>query len=190
MRIAVSGSHATGKSTLVAELVRRLPDVTAFDEPYHLLESEGHAFTTPPTASDFELLFGRAVSLLAAPEPRAAVFDRCPADYLAYLAALSPAAISPDRTAEAAVALQTLDLVIFVPLERPDRIDMAEVPVLRRRVDRILREMLVENAWGFDIPVVTVHGTPEERADQVVLFLPSATQAGIARRARPGQHRR
>lgn len=190
MRIAVSGSHATGKSTLVAELVRRLPDVTALDEPYHLLEAEGHAFVAKPTTSDFELLLERAVSLLAAPEPRAAVFDRCPADYLAYLAALSPAAISPDRTAEAAVALQTLDLVIFVPLEHPDRIDMAEVPVLRRRVDRILREMLVEDAWGFDIPVVTVHGTPEERADQVVLFLESATQAGIARHARPGQHRR
>ncbi|MDF2771709.1 MAG: hypothetical protein K0S86_1203 [Geminicoccaceae bacterium] len=190
MRIAVSGSHATGKSTLVAELVRRLPDVTSFDEPYYLLEAEGHAFAAKPTTGDFELLLERAVSLLAAPEPRTAVFDRCPADYLAYLAALSPAAISPDRTAEAAVALQTLDLVIFVPLERPDRIAMAEAPVLRRHVDRILREMLVENAWGFDMPVVTVHGTPEERADHVVAFLESATRTGVAGGARPGQHRR
>ena len=164
--------------------------MTAFDEPYHLLEAEGHAFAAKPTTSDFELLLERAVSLLAAPEPRNAVFDRCPADYLAYLAALSPSAISPHRTDDAAVALQTLDLVIFVPLERPDRIDMAEAPLLRRRVDRILREMLVENTWGFDMPVVTVHGAPEERADQVLSFLEPATQTGIARRARPGQHRR
>lgn len=141
MRIAVSGSHATGKSTLVAELVRRRPDVTAFDEPYHNLGAAHRGLRPLP---------GRLPGIPGG---------------------TSPAAISPDRTGEAAVALQTLDLVIFVPLERPDRIDMAEAPRLRRRVDRILREMFVENAWGFDMPVVTVHGAPGERADQVVSFL-------------------
>lgn len=41
MRVAVSGSHATGKSTLVRELAERLPDFTAIDEPYYLLAEEG-----------------------------------------------------------------------------------------------------------------------------------------------------
>ncbi|HEX6053350.1 MAG TPA: hypothetical protein VFZ21_28975, partial [Gemmatimonadaceae bacterium] len=171
-------------------LGRRLPDVTEFDEPYYLLEAEGHAFAAPPTPSDFELLLERAISLLAATEPHAAIFDRCPADYLAYLAALSPAALSPERTAEVAAALQTLDLVIFVPVERPDRIGLADAPVLRRRVDRVLREMLVDDAWGFDVPVVTVHGTPEERADQIMAFLDSPARSNTGGRAGPGRQRR
>jgi hypothetical protein len=37
-----------------------------FDEPYYLLEDEGHAFGTPPTIDDFELLLARSIDLLAA----------------------------------------------------------------------------------------------------------------------------
>jgi len=46
MRIAISGSHATGKSTLLHELVTRLHGFTAIDEPYHLLADAGHEFGT------------------------------------------------------------------------------------------------------------------------------------------------
>lgn len=36
MRIAVSGSHRTGKSTLIAELAALLPGYSTVDEPYCL----------------------------------------------------------------------------------------------------------------------------------------------------------
>lgn len=168
MRIAISGSHATGKSTLVRELVPHLSGFTAVDEPYYLLADERHAFGDPPTVDDFASLFDRSVSLLTKHQPGSVLFDRSPADYLAYLAALRPGTGMRDQVTEAAHALATLDLVVFVPIERPDRVDVTDAPGLRRRVDGILRDMLVDRAWGFDVPVVEVHGSPEQRAEQVL----------------------
>ena len=42
MKIAVSGAHWTGKTTLVEELCRALPDHSFMNEPYYLLEEKGH----------------------------------------------------------------------------------------------------------------------------------------------------
>ena len=55
MRIAVSGAHRTGKTTLIEELSRALPTYTVVDEPYHLLEEEGYEFEALPSVEDFEL---------------------------------------------------------------------------------------------------------------------------------------
>lgn len=44
MKIAVSGAHWTGKTTLVEELSRTLPDHLSMNEPYYYLEEEGHVF--------------------------------------------------------------------------------------------------------------------------------------------------
>lgn len=54
MRIAFSGAHRVGKSTLIEALAARLPGYRTYDEPYHLLEEEGHDFSDPPTPEDFE----------------------------------------------------------------------------------------------------------------------------------------
>lgn len=167
MRIAICGSHVTGKSSLVSDLDGRLSGFTAIDEPYYLLEDEGHAFGAPPTVDDFELLLGRSIALLAERRSGHVLFDRCPADYLAYLMALSPETVSRDLAAEVERSMASLDLVVFVPIERPDRIGMAEAPRLRRKVDEILRDMLVDGGWEFDAPVVAVCGTPAARAYQV-----------------------
>lgn len=55
MRIAVSGAHRTGKTTLVSDLVASLPTFSAVDEPYYLLENEEHSFAEIPGFDDFEL---------------------------------------------------------------------------------------------------------------------------------------
>jgi predicted ATPase len=167
MRIAISGSHATGKSTLVAELARRVAGLTVIDEPYYLLEEEGHAFATPPITEDFVALAERSIVLLTREHPGPVVFDRSPADYLAYLTARRDAESARDLTIAVDTALKTLDLVIFVPIEHPDRITGAEAPRLRRRVDEVLRAMLVDDAWAFDVPVLEVRGTVVDRAAQV-----------------------
>jgi len=44
MRIAVGGAHASGKSTLIAELSRTLPSHKVVEEPYYLFVAEGHNF--------------------------------------------------------------------------------------------------------------------------------------------------
>jgi len=171
MRIAISGGHATGKSTLVAELAYRLTGYATIDELFYILEDEGHVFGDPPSAEDFELLFDRSLSLLREVHASNVLFDRSPADYLAYMTALDPALVSADHIEAAATALATLDLVVFVPIERPDRVDVAEAPRLRRRVDRILHEMLVDDSAGFDVRVITVSGTVAQRVEQVLAQL-------------------
>ena len=188
MRIAVSGSHATGKSSLISELARRISGLTTIDELYYALEAEGHAFEAPPSAADFELLLERSISLLAERHSGHVAFDRCPADYLAYLVARSRQAVSEDYVTAVAAALASLDLVVFVPIERPDRVDGAEAPRLRRRVDAILRETLVDGAWDFDVPVLVVRGTPGERADRVLGALaPAADNANDSSAFAPTQ---
>ena len=49
MKIAVSGTHRTGKSTLVASLQEALPELTTIDEPYDLLLDDGYACAAVPT---------------------------------------------------------------------------------------------------------------------------------------------
>jgi hypothetical protein len=71
--------------------------------------------------------------------------------------------------------LGRLDLIVFVPLERPDRIEVPAIEGrrLRKRVDATLRAMLVDDAWGFGVPVLEARGTPGERVRSVLRHLRS-----------------
>jgi predicted ATPase len=171
MRIAVSGAHRTGKTTLIEQLDRALSSYVVVDEPYHLLEAEGHVFAEMPSLEDFELQLERAIECLAEVQEDQ-LFDRCPADILAYLIAHRDADefdIEP-WLPRARNAMQQLDLVIFVPVESPDRIIVSEPDEgeLRRRVDEELREILLDDRWDFGVEAVEVIGTVRERVRQVL----------------------
>jgi predicted ATPase len=172
VRIAVSGAHGTGKSTLIADLARNLPGYAVAEELYYALMAEGHAFAAQPSREELELLLERSCTTLVANDAPNLLLDRCPADYLGYLvAAPGPLSDVLARWFErASVAMQTLDLVVFVPVEDPDRIDPSAVDHrrLRRRADDALREIVVEDTWGFMPAVIEVTGTTEERVKQVL----------------------
>ena len=42
MRVGITGTHGTGKTTLAGALCARLPGHVMVDEPYYLLEEEGY----------------------------------------------------------------------------------------------------------------------------------------------------
>ena len=88
MRIAISGTHFSGKSTLVEALSQRLPKYEVFEEPYFLLEEEGHDFSDPPSVEDFETQMEYSVDLIIS-SPQDSLFDRCPIDFFAYALAIS-----------------------------------------------------------------------------------------------------
>src|SRR5688572_23891442 len=177
MRIVVSGSHSTGKTTLVADLAARLPGYVAIEEPYYALEAEGHAFATPPGIDDFEALVERATASLADHADPNAIFDRGPIDYLAYLAVVSRDATSVMSVGlpKVLAALASIDLVLFVPIEEPDR--MADFDIesrgLRRRADALLSSVLLEDAWRLNLPVLRVAGAPADRTSQAAAWLGS-----------------
>jgi hypothetical protein len=170
MRIAFSGSHCVGKSTLLERIAEALPDHATVDEPYRLLEDEGHDFADPPSRDDFEAQLERSLAALEEADGDA-LFDRCPADLFAYLRAHEDADDfdEGDWIDRAREAMQTLDLVVFVPIEAPDRVPVPahEDRGYRRAVDDQLHELLVADALGFAIELLTVHGDPDARAAQV-----------------------
>lgn len=161
MRIAFSGSHQVGKSTLIEALAEALPAYTVIDEPYRLLEDDGHEFSDPPDASDFELQLERSLEVVR-DAPTRALIDRGPLDFMAYLQALG-AEVEPHDELQA--ALDALDLVVFVPIEEPDRIALPshEDARLRREVHERLRALFDEH----QVDVLEVHGSLEARVQQV-----------------------
>jgi hypothetical protein len=174
MRIAISGSHRTGKSTLVEDLGALLPGHVTVPEPYEFLEEDGNAFPETPSLEDYERQLEQSLALFG--EVRGdAVFERCPVDFLAYAMCLPDAEpfnpedwLDPIRD-----ALQTLTLVVFVPVEEPDRIPPrgSEDRRHRLRVDEKLREILVGGWFGLEFEVLEVSGNRRRRVDQVLAWM-------------------
>jgi predicted ATPase len=174
LRLGISGSHATGKSTLAAELRSALPQWVFVEEAYtHLLE-EGEAFADKPTIDDIEAQLRRSVDLIGSTSDPEVVFERCPVDYLAYLTALRANTETLGYwLQESRDALASLDALIFVPVERPDRIIEAsdDLPKLRSAMDRHLRQGLVEDSWGLRLTVHECHGSPANRVAQFLSWV-------------------
>src|SRR5262245_33040668 len=171
MRIAISGTHRSGKTTLVEALSDLLPDHETMEEPYRLLEEEGFSFAAPPSLEDFEAQLERSIACL---EESGAdvVFDRCPADFLAYLLTHDDADAF-DLEAwlpRARAALRTLDLVVFVPVETRERIvrSASDDADGRLGVDGQLEQILVDDRFGLDTDVLVVSGDLCARVHQVM----------------------
>jgi predicted ATPase len=171
MRIAFSGTHRSGKSTLLEQVAQRLPGHVTVDEPYHLLEEEGYETAEDPSIEDFQAQLER--SLASFEEGGADVlFDRCPADILAYLLAHEDSAAfdADEWTGRVREAMGTLDLVVLVPIESPDRIAVPahEDRRYRRAVHEQLEELLLEDRLGEEVEVLRVEGDVASRVRQVM----------------------
>lgn len=176
MRIAISGAHRVGKTTLAEALADALPGHVLVPEPYYLLEDEGHEFEEMPSLEDFELQLERS---LAALEDAAAdvIVDRCPIDLVAYLQAHRDAANFDldDWLPRIRERMATLDLVVFVPIEAPDRVPVERSEArLRAKVDDALRELLLDDALDVGVAAIEVRGPVDSRVRQVLTQLPKA----------------
>lgn len=171
MRIAFSGSHRVGKTTLLERVADALTGYTTVDEPYYLLEADGYEVAEQPSLEDFEAQLACSLDALSEGEPDV-LFDRCPVDIIAYLRAHDDAARFEldDWIERVRAAMATLDLVVLVPVEEPDRIALArhEDAAHRQAVHDQLSELLVDDALGLDLEVLAVTGDPRARLDQVL----------------------
>jgi hypothetical protein len=161
-----------GKTALAEALASALPGVRLVPEPYEALLDDGHIFQDPPAVEDFEVQLGRSLSMseLAGGD---LIFDRAPADFLAYLRVVRGDHREHGVDAywdEVVAAMDGLDLVVYLPVERVDRIEVpeSEYPRLRRRVDRELRRLLVDNELGISGGVLEVQGPLRQRANRVL----------------------
>jgi hypothetical protein len=171
VRIAFSGSHRVGKSTLLELVSEALPDHETVTEPFYLLEEEGYEHTDPPSLEDFEAQLERSLDAIAEADDDA-LFDRCPADVLAYLLVHEDADSFEldDWLPRARAAMKTIDLVVFVPIEEKDRIALPahEDAEQRLAVHEKLREILVDDSMRFRRQVLVAEGSPEARARRVM----------------------
>ena len=148
MRIAVSGTHCIGKSTLIDEFLRAHPDFAHEPEPYTVLvEDFGEEFSAEPRVEDFfrQLEFN-IDRLKQHARGERVIYERCPLDFLAYIAALDL------HASEAALglvsdAIQHLDLILYLPLDNNDSGE-AEYAKLRKAVDRQLSAVFRDDEFG------------------------------------------
>ena len=166
MRIAVSGTHGVGKSTLIDEFLRRHPEFVHEPEPYTVLvEDLGEEFSAEPCVEDFRRQLEFNIERLGQhTADENVVYERCPIDFFAYLYLLDP------ETAEAlqphiSEAMQHLELVVYLPLDRDHGSD--DYPKLQRAVDRRLSSIFREEAYGImsatNVTVIEAEGTTAQR---------------------------
>jgi AAA domain len=174
MRVGISGTHGTGKTTLAGALCQRLPGHALADEPYYLLADEGYEFGFPPSPEDYRALLARSVQSLRAPQP-AIVFDRTPLDYLAYLAAIGADPADEATAAALQSAFASLDLLVItmITAETEHVLPPAELPGLRSQMNDALLDLVHDDpldAWP-DLPILELDGPLDARPAAVLAAL-------------------
>lgn len=175
MRIAVSGTHCSGKSTLIEAFLSTHPDFAHEPEPYEVMVEEiGEDFAAEPSADDFFRQLEFNVERLHQYQPGSRViFERSPADFLAYMLALEDlrrAGCNEEITQKArdvvVAAMRFLDTIVFLPLNDADGIELPEMedPELRAAVDSHLTtifsdEELDLGSFGGPVVVEAAGGT-------------------------------
>jgi hypothetical protein len=172
MRLAVSGTHCSGKSTLIESFLLRHRDSVHEQEAYDTLEE---SFSAEPSAEDFFRQLEYQIERLRKYERSdLVIFERSPADYVAYLKAiLDLRRHSADRKLlEHAIELATdamscLDLIFYLPAFDVDQVSEEEDLPLRSAVDDRLAAILLNNELDLfnrhQPVVIEVSGSNPER---------------------------
>ena len=175
MRVAVSGTHCSGKSTLIDEFLFAHSEYAYEPEPFEALNDlYGEGFGAEPSAEDFFRQLEYNIERLHQYRlGDRVIFERSPADFVAYLLALNdldrdtadPALTKQSITA-AGNAVALLDLIVYVPASDVPAPE-SEDPKLRRAVDARLERMLLDDDLGLftnDRPsIVELAGTSVQR---------------------------
>lgn len=194
MRIAVSGTHCCGKSTLIDEFLLAYPDFIHEPEPYTVLEEDyGEVFGAEPSADDFYRQLEFNVGRLRRYQPgQRVIFERSPVDFLAYMFALDvgrgdgTSHLIETSLGMVADGIQHLDWIVFLPLNDVDGIVMSdsEDPELRSAVNSRLVGILIDddlNLFTYNRPVILeAAGSTTQRLRMLESALGAKTWEGEA----------
>lgn len=177
VRIVVSGSHASGKSTLVSDFALAHPAYRVAGDPADLVDEADLA----SAASFHRQLVVAAERLLELLPGCDVIVERGPIDLLAYLAAATELGrVELTRQTwrslrdTTAAALAHVDLLVLLPLSERDDIwvpDEEDLP-LRAAMDQCLLELCddAELVGGVG-RIVELAGPPQVRLDRLVAHL-------------------
>lgn len=171
MKIAISGAHYTGKTTLGNQLITRLTGYSFLEEPYNHLLEEGYEFYAKPSVEDYEVQLELSIQQIIDSDEKT-IFDRCPLDFLAYIKIHKNSNFFKieDWKEKIDDALNQLNVVIFVPVESPDLIPcpLSEYPELRDEVDTKVKDMIYDFESQFTFKVIEVSGNINSRVNQIL----------------------
>ncbi len=170
MRIVISGTHASGKSTLIADFAARHPAFVVLPDPFELLDETWDA----PGAGMFAAQLRIAAERLGEGDPPAdLIAERGPLDFVAYLLALdevqgtsTPRDLLARYTSITARAMRAVDLLVVLPLSARDEIDVGadEHLALRTAMNDVLLELIDDpELVGDGVTVAEVTGDRDER---------------------------
>ena len=151
MRIAVSGTHCIGKSTLIRDFIEKHPKYRSEDEPYYQLQEEMKigAELEPCLDSFLEQLDYSINQLNEYTIEENIIFDRCPVDFLAYaMYELHKESIDihyshiTEKFSAIKAALNKLDLIIFLPISKENSIEYTEEnPTYRKAINKCFKKL-------------------------------------------------
>ncbi|MBF4550745.1 AAA family ATPase [Pseudoclavibacter sp. VKM Ac-2888] len=131
MRIVVSGTHASGKSTLIGDFVAAHPEYRVLPDPFEeLLDDRFDDLDAALFSRQLDIAAHRLAEL---PEGSDVIAERGPVDFLAYLHALE--ALGRPGRSRAAIrrgaaltrhAAERVDLLVLLPLAYRDQISVSD----------------------------------------------------------------
>jgi hypothetical protein len=173
VRIAVSGTHCSGKTTLIESFLAAHRDYVHEPEPYEwLTEVHGEAMGEELAVDDFYRQLEFSADRLRNFGPDAKVIaERCPLDFLAYILAL----VDLDRAARdceliasaaelTAAGMAHIDLLVVLSMD-----DIAapasEDPELRSAMNERLLDLVTADEYSVlkRTRIVEIRGGPQER---------------------------
>ncbi len=173
MRVVVSGTHASGKTTLISDLAARHPAYEVLGDAYEDIDGEYFEVGAGLFVAQFEVVEERLCGWAPGTQ---VIAERGPLDMLAYLLALSDlgrsagaAATVRRLAARASAAMRHVDVVVWVPLGEREaiRVGEDEDPELREAVDAILADLIDDPALMGAVRVIEVAGSRAARVAQV-----------------------
>lgn len=190
MRIAVSGSHSLGKSTVVNDWVSTHPDYFREEEPYRALSLKGPYqinFREESTKlqNGIQLYYNISRIHRYADSSSKVIFDRAPIDYIAYSQYTANHGKSDidQEFIESMIpaireSLDHLDIIAFIPKSDEWPVEIEEDGIrpidhsYRDEVDTIFKEIYRDNRYDL-MPInnrptiLELHGPAEWRIEQL-----------------------
>jgi len=190
MRIAVTGSHSLGKSTVVNDWVRAHPEFLREEEPYRALGLHGPyeiRFRDESTRlqNGIQLYYSLSRVFRYSSTECPVIFDRAPIDYIAYSQYTADCgttdidqAFVDSMIPAVKESLGHIDILAFVPKSDvwPVHLEQDGIrpvdPDYRDRVDAIFKQIYREGRFGlFPCPggaeVIELVGPPAQRLAQI-----------------------
>ncbi len=197
MRIAVSGSHSLGKSTLVWDWVQRHPNYQREEEPFRALDGEMYDIRFRQECNrlhnGIQMYYNASRVNLYASSHHCVIFDRAPVDYIAYSQYTADQgttdideAFVMAMVSRVKETLERLDLLVFVPITDRWPVEMEDDGIrpvdlaYRAEVDAIFKQIYREGR--FDViseneapKLIELWGSRKQRMERLEQVIASCT---------------